>query len=153
MKNFGKPIEILAKLNEMAGFAPLEEIELYEVCLFNISLSLFDALLCREYPVTFAVNILAQYVQEIKFEPSVMCELLDKRTTFRFSQVFIVFIFAVAGFIFRLGITMFSFCRLRMGTLFATKKSLPLRVKNNVDILMFLPFWNMCITARYTTNR
>ncbi|CAK9152989.1 unnamed protein product [Ilex paraguariensis] len=38
----------------MAGFAPDEEIELYE---------------------------------EIKFEPGVMCERLDKRTTFRFSQI------------------------------------------------------------------
>ncbi|EPS70293.1 hypothetical protein M569_04467, partial [Genlisea aurea] len=54
VKITGKPIEILAKLNEMAGFAPDEEIELFE---------------------------------EIKFEPSVMCERLDKRTTFRFSQL------------------------------------------------------------------
>lgn len=30
MKALGKPLEILAKLNEMAGFAPNEEIELYE---------------------------------------------------------------------------------------------------------------------------
>ena len=29
----GKPREILEKLNEFAGFAPEEEIELYEVCL------------------------------------------------------------------------------------------------------------------------
>lgn len=32
MKSSGKPIEILTKLNDMAGFAPDEEIELYEVC-------------------------------------------------------------------------------------------------------------------------
>lgn len=31
MKGTGKPSEILTKLNEMAGFAPDEEIELYEV--------------------------------------------------------------------------------------------------------------------------
>lgn len=31
MKATGKPSEILTKLNEMAGFAPNEEIELYEV--------------------------------------------------------------------------------------------------------------------------
>lgn len=30
MKGTGKPIEILEKLNQMAGFAPDEEIELYE---------------------------------------------------------------------------------------------------------------------------
>ncbi|CAI9765932.1 unnamed protein product [Fraxinus pennsylvanica] len=54
VKSSGKPIEILTKLNELAGFAPDEEIELFE---------------------------------EIKFEPSVMCEPLDKRASFRFSQI------------------------------------------------------------------
>ncbi|KAK6131638.1 hypothetical protein DH2020_034652 [Rehmannia glutinosa] len=54
VKSSGKPIEILAKLNEMAGFAPDEEIELFE---------------------------------EIKFEPSVMCEPLDRRSSFRLSQL------------------------------------------------------------------
>ena len=32
MKSTGKPVEILSKLNEMVGYAPDEEIELYEVC-------------------------------------------------------------------------------------------------------------------------
>ncbi|KAL6997869.1 CSN-associated deubiquitinating enzyme Ubp12 [Sarracenia purpurea var. burkii] len=54
VKGSSKPIEILTKLNEMAGFAPDEEIELYE---------------------------------EVKFEPCVMCERLDKRLSFRFSQI------------------------------------------------------------------
>ncbi|XP_057506095.1 ubiquitin C-terminal hydrolase 12-like isoform X2 [Actinidia eriantha] len=54
VKSSSKPIEILTKLNQMAGFAPDEEIELYE---------------------------------EIKFEPSVMCERLDKRASFRSSQI------------------------------------------------------------------
>ncbi|OVA00858.1 Ubiquitin carboxyl-terminal hydrolases family 2 [Macleaya cordata] len=54
VKGSGKPLEILTKLNEMAGFAPNEEIELYE---------------------------------EIKFEPSVMCEHIDKKLTFRASQL------------------------------------------------------------------
>ncbi|GFY93477.1 ubiquitin-specific protease 12 [Actinidia rufa] len=54
VKSSAKPIEILIHLNEMAGFAPEEEIELYE---------------------------------EIKFEPLVRCERLDKRTSFRFSQI------------------------------------------------------------------
>ena len=31
VKAFGKPSEILTKLNEMAGFSSNEEIELYEV--------------------------------------------------------------------------------------------------------------------------
>ncbi|KAA8518418.1 hypothetical protein F0562_015892 [Nyssa sinensis] len=54
VKSSGKPMEILTRLNEMAGFAPDEEIDLYE---------------------------------EIKFEPSVMCERLDKRSSFRFCQI------------------------------------------------------------------
>jgi len=54
VKSTGKPIEILPKLIQMAGFSPDEEIELYE---------------------------------EIKFEPSVMCEHLEKRTSFRLSQI------------------------------------------------------------------
>ncbi|XWS56120.1 hypothetical protein CRYUN_Cryun09bG0059200 [Craigia yunnanensis] len=54
VKLSGKPIEYTVKLNQMAGFAPDEEIELYE---------------------------------EIKFEPCVMCEHLDKRCSFRLSQI------------------------------------------------------------------
>ncbi|XP_044505519.1 ubiquitin C-terminal hydrolase 12-like isoform X2 [Mangifera indica] len=54
VKSTGKPIEYLAKLNEMAGYAPNEEIELYE---------------------------------EIKFDPSVMCEPIEKRYTFRACQL------------------------------------------------------------------
>lgn len=41
MKATGKPIEILAKLNEMAGFAPDEEIELFEVFLSLLVLTFF----------------------------------------------------------------------------------------------------------------
>ncbi|KAL3625125.1 CSN-associated deubiquitinating enzyme Ubp12 [Castilleja foliolosa] len=54
LKSSGKPIEILTKLNELAGFAPDQEIVLFE---------------------------------EIKFEPSVMCDRLDIKATFRFSQI------------------------------------------------------------------
>ncbi|KAK6926479.1 MATH/TRAF domain, partial [Dillenia turbinata] len=54
VKGTGKPVEILTKLNEMAGYGPDEEIELYE---------------------------------EIKFEPHVMCEPIDKKFTFRASQL------------------------------------------------------------------
>ncbi|XP_057493577.1 ubiquitin C-terminal hydrolase 13-like [Actinidia eriantha] len=50
----GRPVEILTKLNEMAGFAADEEITLFE---------------------------------EIKFQPSVMCEPVDKMFTFRGSQL------------------------------------------------------------------
>lgn len=34
MKASGRPLEILEKLNEMAGFATNEEIQLYEVYMF-----------------------------------------------------------------------------------------------------------------------
>nr|XP_023929870.1 ubiquitin carboxyl-terminal hydrolase 12-like isoform X10 [Quercus suber] len=54
VKGSGKPVEILPKLNEMAGFSADEEIELYE---------------------------------EIKFEPTIMCERIDKKVTFRASQL------------------------------------------------------------------
>ncbi|KAI7992555.1 Ubiquitin carboxyl-terminal hydrolase 12 [Camellia lanceoleosa] len=54
VKAMGPPIEIVTKLNEMAGYAPDEEIDLYE---------------------------------EIKFEPHVMCEPIDKKSTFRSSQL------------------------------------------------------------------
>ncbi|KAL1549232.1 CSN-associated deubiquitinating enzyme Ubp12 [Salvia divinorum] len=54
VKGTAKPIEILSKLNEMAGFSPDEEIELFE---------------------------------EIKFEPSVMCECLHKQASFLSSQI------------------------------------------------------------------
>ncbi|THG12020.1 hypothetical protein TEA_020733 [Camellia sinensis var. sinensis] len=54
VKAMGQPTEIVTKLNEMAGYAPDEEIDLYE---------------------------------EIKFEPHVMCEPIDKKFTFRSSQL------------------------------------------------------------------
>lgn len=54
VKSLGKPIDILTRLNEMAGYAPDEDIELYE---------------------------------EIKFDPNVMCEHIEKRFTFRSSQL------------------------------------------------------------------
>ncbi|KAL0817230.1 hypothetical protein Bca101_073674 [Brassica carinata] len=54
VKNSSKPMDIVGQLNQMAGFAPDEEIELFE---------------------------------EIKFEPCVMCEHLDKKTSFRLSQI------------------------------------------------------------------
>ncbi|XP_052185773.1 ubiquitin C-terminal hydrolase 12-like [Diospyros lotus] len=54
VKANGKPMEVLMKLNEMAGFSSDKEIELFE---------------------------------EIKFEPNVMCEHIDKKVTFRASQL------------------------------------------------------------------
>ncbi|KAK6929003.1 Ubiquitin carboxyl-terminal hydrolase 7, ICP0-binding domain, partial [Dillenia turbinata] len=54
VKYTGRPVDILTKLNEMAGLSPNEEIELFE---------------------------------EIKFEPNVMCEHVDKKISFQTSQL------------------------------------------------------------------
>ncbi|XP_031094460.1 ubiquitin carboxyl-terminal hydrolase 12-like [Ipomoea triloba] len=54
VKASGKPLEILTKLNELAGFSLDEEIELFE---------------------------------EIKFDPNVMVEHIDKKVSFRASQL------------------------------------------------------------------
>ncbi|KAH7420842.1 hypothetical protein KP509_13G025300 [Ceratopteris richardii] len=54
VKANGKPREILEELNEMAGFAPNQEIDLYE---------------------------------EIKFDPTIMCEPIEKNATFRACQL------------------------------------------------------------------
>ncbi|GLT44346.1 hypothetical protein SLA2020_182510 [Shorea laevis] len=54
VKCTGSPMDILSSLNEMAGYAPDEEIDLYE---------------------------------EIKFHPGVMCELIEKKFTFRACQL------------------------------------------------------------------
>ncbi|KAG5405656.1 hypothetical protein IGI04_011775 [Brassica rapa subsp. trilocularis] len=54
VKNSSKPMDIIGELIQMAGFAPDEEIELFE---------------------------------EIKFQPCVMCEHLDKNMSFKLSQI------------------------------------------------------------------
>lgn len=48
VKGNGKPTDILYKLNEMAGYAPDDEIELYEVCCGVPCL--WDWLINRTYP-------------------------------------------------------------------------------------------------------
>ncbi|GAA0141978.1 cysteine protease [Lithospermum erythrorhizon] len=54
VKGSEKPIELLAKLNEMAGFSPDQEIDLFE---------------------------------EMKFHPIISCEPIDKKSSFRRSQL------------------------------------------------------------------
>jgi hypothetical protein len=46
VKSSGKPMEIVEKLNQMAGFAPEEEIQLYEVCVPTIIISSIAASHC-----------------------------------------------------------------------------------------------------------
>lgn len=40
VKGHGRPSDIIPKLNELAGFSPDEEIELYEVCFFILCILL-----------------------------------------------------------------------------------------------------------------
>ncbi|XP_076890783.1 ubiquitin C-terminal hydrolase 12-like isoform X2 [Bidens hawaiensis] len=84
VKGTGKPTEILPKLNELAGFAPDEEIELFEV---NLFVCLIDMILC--YTINHFNCFLNSplFFQEIKFEPNVMCEHIDIKLTFRASQL------------------------------------------------------------------
>lgn len=106
MKASGRPAEILERLNEMAGFAPNEEIQLYEVfssvqtCIVVCICSCLAADICPKYVIhpvcplhaklclmMFYCLINSRWVQEIKFEPNVMCEHIDKKATFKTSQV------------------------------------------------------------------
>lgn len=75
----------------MAGFAPDEEIELFEVNQFACHL-LYYVLMSAISSVKREKNCwhFVLYIQEIKFEPHVMCELVNKKTTFRASQVLII---------------------------------------------------------------
>ncbi|KAI3520600.1 hypothetical protein L1887_10050 [Cichorium endivia] len=57
-----RPIEIISKLNENAGFSPDEEIELYEEIKF-------------------------ERYHELESEPCVMCQRLDKESSFEYSQI------------------------------------------------------------------
>ncbi|KAF7131994.1 hypothetical protein RHSIM_Rhsim09G0140000 [Rhododendron simsii] len=85
VKANGKPAEVLTKLNELAGFATDEEIELFEVSdVIIVGFSLLGHRL--GFGSGSHSNILFN-VQEIKFEPTVMCEHIDKKVTFRGSQL------------------------------------------------------------------
>lgn len=58
MKALGKPSEILTKLNEMAGFSPNEEIELYEVLHNSVYISLECSKISR---LQYACSIMRSY--------------------------------------------------------------------------------------------
>jgi len=91
VKVAGKPTDILEKLNEMAGFTPNEEIQLYEVWFFrssNSSMNVLLSFLGIIFQEFFCKELFFHFVQEIKFEPNVMCEPVDKKFTFKASQVY-----------------------------------------------------------------
>lgn len=95
MKGSAKPAEILTKLNELVGFAPDEEIELFEVFSSHYLVNNFELSKLFAYVAIFArllISLRPSVIQEIKFEPSVMCEHIDKKLTFRGSQVCITLI-------------------------------------------------------------
>lgn len=80
VKALGKPSEILTKLNEMAGFSPNEEIELYEVPHNSVFISL-------EYTLQYACSayvllVLIQSVQVLDCS-SVSCAMVN----FNFSMM------------------------------------------------------------------
>ncbi|XP_017984829.1 PREDICTED: ubiquitin carboxyl-terminal hydrolase 12 isoform X1 [Theobroma cacao] len=86
VRSAGKPMEILARINKMAAFGPDEEIELYEVvypeCGYYVLMHLVSKSILYAPHLTYVF-----YLQEIKFEPNVMCEHIDKKLTFRTSQL------------------------------------------------------------------
>nr|KYP36626.1 Ubiquitin carboxyl-terminal hydrolase 13 [Cajanus cajan] len=105
VKCTGKPSEYLTRLNEMAGYDPDEDIALYEGFVMSptlintlVSLAIFghhpSISTLRETTLEMAfitmkrtdMNTNVNY-NEIKFEPNVMCEPIDKKVTFRTSQL------------------------------------------------------------------
>ncbi|KAH9659378.1 ubiquitin carboxyl-terminal hydrolase 13 [Citrus sinensis] len=98
VKSTGKPMEYLPKLNEMAGYAPDEEIDLYELefdwyfvlifydILTNVDFEDLSHARVKISEEWFSL-VLKSILEEIKFEPSVMCEPIEKRCTFRASQL------------------------------------------------------------------
>lgn len=109
-------------------------------------------------------------IQEIKFEPNIMCERIDKKATFRASQVnfiddylqifyllislTLLKLFSVANYhpIFLWSSFAFVFFSSKMATSFAFRNPLKLEAVINVAILMFLHSWNMFIIVRYRVN-
>lgn len=60
VKGTGKPVEILAKLNEMAGFDPDEEIDLYEVICLHLSLCLSATITFYFQPLSYPMFLYAR---------------------------------------------------------------------------------------------
>lgn len=82
MKSTAKPLEILANLNKMADYALDQEIDLYEVCAFSFLFDLFSSIWLDAKKIMHGC-----YIQEIKFEPNIICDPVDKQVSFRASQV------------------------------------------------------------------
>lgn len=113
----------------------------------------YFCVLSTHFNLIFLLKIcnLLYNVQEIKFEPCVMCEHLEKRTSFRLSQVGVILFYGVLDLrwhsMMYIHLCCFA-CRLKMAISYAFRKHLLLKVKRNADIRMFLHFWNMCTIDR-----
>lgn len=93
-------------------------------------------------------------VQEIKFDPSVMCEPIDKQYTFRSSQVLsYIFFLCIVSFVLsvcRFWLSWWCFtCSLKMEILSAFKNLLQLKAVNTSNTQMFLHFWITFTLAKY----
>ena len=63
------------------------------------------------------------FVQEIKFEPTVMCEHIDTKLTFRSSQVLLIWLFSLLPVVFLVAIPDFCFLQLEDGDIICYQKS------------------------------
>ncbi|WVY93305.1 hypothetical protein V8G54_032393, partial [Vigna mungo] len=212
VKCTGKPLEILSRLNEMAGYDPEEDIALYERAdaeagsevgqlsdyasiLARLADHFLDPLrsspsllsvvsvltadtcshhshhlcpyshLCCSlflfYPfslpasVCFAVLlslVVLLAAREIKFEPNVMCEPIDKKVTFRTSQVIIYCqLLAVVAWNCQ-DVAIGDYMSWKMVISYAFRRLLLWIVGKMSDIQMCPHIWNMCTIARSRTT-
>ena len=93
--------------------------------------------------------------QEIKFDPHVMCESVDKKCTFRASQVYAInyiYIYTVNLIVFfclYFDRFVVFVCSLKMETSFAFKNLLQLKVVSSYAMQMFPHLWIMFTIAKY----
>ncbi|KAM7256047.1 hypothetical protein ACFE04_011788 [Oxalis oulophora] len=87
VKSSGKPLDIISKLNELAHFAPDDEIEFYEAVWQMQEFSIQSAIVVLNISFFPRITVSLVLRKEIKFEPSVMCESIEKKYTFRSSQL------------------------------------------------------------------
>lgn len=100
----------------------------------------------------FLLFSLFSKLQEIKFEPTVMCEHVDKKLSFRASQVYLMSInYQHEGDIIMLEyccLIWIFFCSLKMEILFVIKNHLHQIMNISIPILMCHHFWSISIIDR-----
>lgn len=84
------------------------------------------------------------YIQEIGFDPCIVCKHLDKGKAFQLNQEFaILYVWCIVNKCLRWFTVRCFFSRFKMGTLYTFRKLLQLKAKKNMNILMSLHFWNI----------